>query len=234
MNTTAQHDLVERAVKRFEFETEARKRHVGVQRPRRIITISRSFGAGGRQVAERLGRVLGCTVWDKEILNVMADHSRGNYQAQMLESLDEKTQYEIESLLYSISGSASSKTYMYLLPRAIHIIAQNDAIIVGRGAHLLIPDAFKVFVNASYETRVKKLVSVDGLTEEVARKQIEVHQKERESFLRALSQIVGKEDSNKHPRMEFDLEINMNHFTFQEAAELVMIAASRRFGLRAA
>ena len=37
------------------------------------------------------------------------------------------------------------QTYLYLLQRAIYIISRNDSIILGRGAHLLLKDALKVY-----------------------------------------------------------------------------------------
>jgi len=42
---------------------------------KKIITISRMMGSGGRHIAEILGRRLSCTVWNKEVLDVLADQA---------------------------------------------------------------------------------------------------------------------------------------------------------------
>ena len=44
----------------------------------KIITISREFGSGGREVGKRLSELLGFDYYDSEILTVVANHSGMN------------------------------------------------------------------------------------------------------------------------------------------------------------
>ena len=42
----------------------------------RIITISREFGSGGRELAKRLAEKLGCDYYDKEIIKKIAERGK--------------------------------------------------------------------------------------------------------------------------------------------------------------
>ena len=39
----------------------------------RIITVSRQFGSGGREVGERLAEILGWDYYDKEIIEMLVE-----------------------------------------------------------------------------------------------------------------------------------------------------------------
>ena len=49
----------------------------------RIVTVSREFGSGGREVGKRLADVLGCSFYDREIIAEIARES--NMDAVYLE-----------------------------------------------------------------------------------------------------------------------------------------------------
>ncbi len=225
------HKLLDRAVNTFEAEAR-RKLHEAPDRPPRVITISRQLGCGGRKIAECLSRELNVPIWDKEILDVLADHSNLHYQARMFEALDETSLGIIDSMTYAMLGGVSKDVYLYLLPRAILTVAQNDAIILGRGAHLLLPDALKVRVEASLDRRVENMVRFEGETEATARRRIEASDRTREAFLKELSsRLAQRADAQNGKRVQYDLVISTDRFCVQEAAEIVMRAASLRFAL---
>ena len=41
----------------------------------RIVTISREFGSGGREIGKRMADILGCAYYDKEIITSVAEKS---------------------------------------------------------------------------------------------------------------------------------------------------------------
>lgn len=222
-------DLLERAAARF--EREARTRTEGrSRRPARVITISRSLGSGGRTVAEILSVSLGWPLWDREILDVMANRSSLHYQSRMFESLDETTQGGIESALYAMLGGVHKDVYFYLLPKAILTIAQNDAIILGRGAHLLLPNALKIGLSASFETRVRRIMTREGLTEKRAEARLKASDRERKAFLKELVDRLSYGSGGPKAGMEFDLAINTDTFSLQETAAIVLSIAALRLG----
>jgi len=188
--------------------------------PRKIITISRMMGSGGRNIAEILGRKLHCTVWNKQVLDVLADQAGAKYQARMFEALDEKTQGAIDALVADFFGSAEKHTYFYLLPKAIYAIAQNDAVILGRASYLLLPDSFKVSIVASFETRVKNMVFYENMDEGLARRRIKQVDRQREAFVKELAKKLRVKDYNN----VFDLVINTDRLDVREAASIIHYA----------
>lgn len=187
-------------------------------------------------MAEILARSLNWPIWDREILDVMASRSSLQYQARMFNSLDETTRSGIESALDSIMGGVHKDVYFYHLPRAILTIAQNDGIILGRGAHLLLPDALKVMLTASTETRVKRLVALEGLSEKDALRRIKASDQQRAAFLKELADRLSYGAAGRRVHAEYDLSIDTDTFTLEQTASLILYAAELKWGggLRAA
>jgi cytidylate kinase len=200
------------------------KREVSTQTPeapkstKKIITMSLQVGSGGKEIAEALESRLNITVWDKQILNVLAQQSGWNYQAQMFEALDEKSQNAIDVLMSDFFGRIDKYEYFQLLPKAIYVIAQHNAIILGRGAYLLLPDSFKVRIKASIETRIHNMVIHEGLDEKTAKNRLKKDDRQRESFLKELSNIVGFKESSGF----FDLEISTDRLNVEETTSIIL------------
>lgn len=204
-----------------QYETDIKQKKVTASRePKKIITISRQLGTGGRKIADALGQKLGCTVWGKEILDVLASQSGGDYQSRMFEALDENTQNAIDDLVSDFFGQVGKHTYLHLLPKAIFVIAQNNAIIVGRGSHLLLPDSFRVRIKSSFETRVKNMMTFEGMDRKTAEKKIKDTDKQRDAFMKELAKKIGIKDYHD----EFDLGINTERFNVEEAATIIVNA----------
>lgn len=234
MGTRVPVEVLERAFLRFAADARRNAEAAGSQgvpRKPRVITISRQLGSGGRRVAETLGRRLGWPVWDREILDVLSQQSARHYQSRMFEQLDERAQGEIEAFLSSLFGQPDKHLYFYGLPRAILIIAQHDAIIVGRGAHLLLPESLKVKITASLDTRIRNMIRFEGMDELTARERIAASDRERETFMRELAYRL-RLGHRIGERSEFDLTICTDTLDVEGAASLVLAAATRLFGLK--
>jgi cytidylate kinase len=231
MHISAPTDLVEKAVKNFQNEMR-RKKDRAPQSPRRVITISRQLGSGGMSIAALLKKWLGWPVWDKEILDVLAHQSHLGYQKKMFETIDEKVQDEIESMVAFMFGHRDKNAYLYLLPKAIFLIAQNDAIIVGRGAHLFLPESLKVRIKASFATRVENVARSEGITQKEAQGKIKAVDQEREAFIKEVCRRLGKPYAESKNHLHYDLEINTDILGIAGAAVLILIAAAHKFGLK--
>jgi cytidylate kinase len=225
------HRLIEKAVLRF--ETLRPHPAAASSAPPRVITISRQLGSGGRKIAEHLGNQLGWPVWDREILDVIASQSSLQIEARLFQALDEKGRSDVMEMIRPWQSKVSSYSYQYLLPKAILIIAQKDAIIIGRGAHVFLPRSLKVRVVAPVETRVANLIEYEGVTEPVARARIAASDKERHEFLRSLTHLPRSRVSQE-PETEYDLTINTGTLDVPFATELVLTAVKARFGLTVA
>jgi cytidylate kinase len=126
----------------------------------------------------------------------------------------------------------SSTEYKYHLAHVIGAIAhQGGAVIVGRGAHLLLPEALKVRVVASPDTRVRNLVHFEGLSETEARRRIKASDRERQAFLWDLAARLGHSRFAGEGGEEHDLILNTDRFALEEAASMILVAAERFFAL---
>jgi len=208
---------IDQAVGKYELAIKNRPRHA-VKASNKLITISRQLGAGGRDIAEILGQKLGCLVWGREILDVLASQSGGNYQARMFKSLDENTQGAIDELVCDFFGQVGRHAYHFLLPKAIFTIAQSDAVFLGRGANLMLPQAFHVRITASMENRIKTLMAREKLSREAARELIRESDHQRDAFIKEFAHTIQA----KHYRNEFDLIINTDRIAVEAAASIIL------------
>ena len=211
--------FINKAVAEYEAEVK-KKKTFSASGPKKIITISRQLGSGGRKIAEAVGEKLGCRVWGREILDVLASQSGGDYTARMFEALDEKTQNAVDSLVSDFFGQVAKHTYLHLLPKAIFVIAQSDAVIVGRGAQLLLPNSFRVRIKASFEARVNNMMQFENLDRKTAVERIKTSDKQREAFMKELAKKLGIKDYHD----EFDLGINGERFSIDDAATVIINA----------
>jgi cytidylate kinase len=224
-------DLVEKAVKSFQTAMQAKQQQAR-QQNRRVITISRQLGSGGKRITELLRQWLDWPVWDKEILDVLASQSHLGYQKKMFEAVDEKTQDEIESLVSLTLGHIDKNAYLYLLPKAIFLIARHDAIIIGRGAHLFLPESMKVRIKASLPVRVENVMRQEGISRKEAQEKIRAIDQEREAFTKELCRRLGKPYAESKNHLHYDLEINTDTIRMEDAALLILIAAMKKFDLK--
>ena len=130
----------------------------------RIITISRQFGSGGRELGKRLSDVLGWDYYDKEIINKLAEDNGldENYVRHALSNHEWHTvPLTYSNTFASATISPNSNTQLLLKQRrVIESIAEagNDCIIVGRDADVILSDyrPFRVFVCADMDSRVAR------------------------------------------------------------------------------
>lgn len=126
-----------------------------------IITISREFGSGGRELGKRIADILGYAYYDREIISAIAQHH----------DFDE---YYVENVLESgfpISMPISyGKTFSYtdatgqqalqLLTTQCNLLKEfaekENCVIVGRSANIILEEfnPLNIFVYADMESRV--------------------------------------------------------------------------------
>ena len=151
-----------------------------------MLTVSRQHGAGGGEVVKTLARDLGLEVFDKEIIQQIAEST--HLSERVVGALDDKKR---EMLTEWLSGMASHSylsavEYRYQLTRVVGAVAHHGgAIILGRGAHLILGqgEALRVLVVAPLESRIATIMKREGIGERDARRQIQVVEADRKAFL---------------------------------------------------
>lgn len=131
-----------------------------------IVTISREFGSGGRELGKRIADVLGYDYYDKEIISTIA--KRHNLDENYVEHA--LTSAHLHTLPLTFKHSFTSPMYIatpktdILLEqkRVIDEIAEKgrNCVIVGRNADVLLKgyEPFNIFVCAEMEERIKRCI----------------------------------------------------------------------------
>lgn len=140
-----------------------------------IITISREYGSGGRDIGREVAQKLGIDFYDSELVKEAAIES--GLQLEVVEELEECR----NATLFSTEDRLDSNTLqdkMYLAQsNAIKQFAQKGpCVIVGRAANHVLAgrdDCLHVFVYSHMDHRVRRVAERLGLTEEEARRKIE-------------------------------------------------------------
>ena len=174
--------LVEQQARRWQLVREERRD----EERKPVLTVSRQHGAGGGELVRALARELGLDVFDREIIQQIAEST--HLSERIVGALDDKAR---ELLTEWLSGMAShsylsSVEYRYQLARAVGALAHHGgAIIVGRGAHLILRqgEALRVLVVAPLEARVATVMKREGIPERAARHQIQATEADRKAFV---------------------------------------------------
>lgn len=211
-------DLVSRQVRQSEI---ARRRAEEAGRPcvRPVITISRRMGSGARIVAQKLAAELGWSLWDKELIDAIAEDAA--VSRRVVEAFDERTVSELEILTRGALGDHELGGFLYArhLARAVaSIAALGNAIILGRGANYLLPEALSVRIDASFEVRVANMMRYENLTREQAIAKLIQSDRERDAFLIRMFGRQRVKDTH------YDLTIHMDRFTTDTAVRMIRVA----------
>ena len=155
-----------------------------------IINIGRQFGGGGLGVASELGKKLGITVYDRELIAKAAQDS--GFSAEFFEQSDEKRRIFSLSSIFTSLISSPSENYMSdnglfeMQCSTIRKIAgQGSAIIVGRCSDYVLRDmdcVLNVFLTSPLPVRVKRICERHNLCAEKAETLIMQKDKAREEY----------------------------------------------------
>src|SRR5262245_58219201 len=106
------------------------------------VAVSREAGALGTSVAAEVGRRLGWPVYDRELLDKIAEELRR--PASRLEAVDERPASWLEECLSALldKQTVSPDTYFKYLNGAVRGLEKTGrCVIVGRGANFILPAA---------------------------------------------------------------------------------------------
>lgn len=155
-----------------------------------IITIGRQFGAGGKLVADALGRKLGIPVYDSELITKASQDS--GFSAELFVRKDEKRSFFTFTSIFANGFSTDQDNYMSenslfkLQSATISKLAETgSAIIVGRCSDYILrdrTDTLDVFLTAPAEVRARRVSDRAGIPYEDALEMLEKRDKGREEY----------------------------------------------------
>jgi shikimate kinase len=193
----------------------------GAERP--VVTLSRDYGSGGREIAQQLAKRLAVPVYDKELLDAVVERSGAD--PRLLAQLDEKTRGFWDTWIVSMlsgEGVLEENYRRHLIKVVLGILyTGNGGVIIGRGAHLILAqqDVFRVRITASPETCAERVAKKRAVSPEEARKLVELVNQNRSKFV----WDVFKQRLNEPTT--YDLTINTDRLAkFEEVAEIIIFA----------
>lgn len=195
-----------------------------------VITISRTYGSGGRVMGKRLAEKLGIKFYDRELIRMLSDET-GINEALFGES-DERLKQnyfgtdldwrENPTPLGPSEKKYTSEANLFKLQAQMikDVADREDCIIMGRCADDILAgreDVVKLFCYASHENCVKRAMEVCGLPEKDIEKRIAEIDKYRENYYK---HFTGRSlyDANN-----YDLCLNTGSRTVEELADFVSL-----------
>jgi len=218
--------LVEEQLKRW--HAQRAKRRESQAKPGPVITVSRETGTGGSEVARRLAQKLGMDLMGGQIIQKVAESVQ--MSTKVIESLDEREITKRDEWLSALFGSRHlwSDQYFHHLTKVIGTIGRHgSAVVVGRGAHHILPqeDTYRVRFIAPLDFRIEHMIAEHSLCREEAEKFILQTDADRRAFIRKYFHVDITEPG------QYDLILNLATLSIDGAVDTIKVALdSRRVG----
>lgn len=138
----------------------------------KVITISREFGSGGREIGFRLAEKLGIPFYDKEIISLAAEDS--NIAEEAFHAHDEmiERQERVDHAYVSVNPFStlyevpvSDQVFMVQSQMIRKLEQEGPCVIIGRCSDIIAEDGFHVFICASMKKRVERMLLLEKDTD---------------------------------------------------------------------
>lgn len=196
-------------------------RHLGP-----YIAVSRLHGAGGLELAQKIGATLGWPVLDQEVVDLMASHL--HLAPAMIELLGrDGASWVTDVLSYLLPTEVISRDrFTRELQRAVQLLAVHGHVIyLGRAAHLFLPRdrGLAIRVVAGEAERVARIRARDGSDVRTALRDMTKIDRVRARFV---SRTFGRDVADP---LLYDLVLNSSTLSLDVLSDLVVAACRRRW-----
>lgn len=162
-----------------------------------VITISREFGSGGRELGFRLAEKLGIPFYDKELISMAAENSDMAESAFLEhdEIIAEQTPYVSYMPFSPIYQIPMSDQIFVEQSKVIRMLGEKGpCVIVGRCADMILADSINLFICAKLKKRVERLMGLEtGVEPEKLEERIrEVDRKRKDYYQYFTGNTWGK------------------------------------------
>ena len=152
---------------------------------KRIITISREYGSGGRFIGEEVAKKLGIKYYDKDIIRKIAEQS--GFSPEYIQENSELSPKK-GLFAYAFSGrditGRSIEDMVYEAQRKVilGIAEKEDCVIIGRNADFILKDrmdVLNVFIHGDMPEKIQRICKLYHVTDTDAEKMINDTDKRR-------------------------------------------------------
>ena len=197
---------------------------------KKIITIGRELGSGGRTIGKMVANRLGIPYYDRELIDKAAENS--GLATQYVESSEQRI---TNSFLYNLAMGTSygygilQNANRQTLPLSEQIYEaqrevvtkfanQGRCVIVGRCADQILADreeVFRVFIYADMDKRIERGIQEYGMAKQTAWKEIEKSDKERSRHYNVFT------DKTWGDRHNYDLLLNSSKLDYENCVKVI-------------
>jgi CMP/dCMP kinase len=205
-----------------------------------LITVSRQYGSGGSEVAERVAATLGWRLYDNAVVDevarrlgmtteeVSAREERVPSFAERMASAMALGVPEVMPTVADLTTLDSEERIVAMTKRVLEDAVQaGPAVLVGRGAQSMLAaraDALHVFCYAPSAVLVNNVVAKLGVSPQEAQRIVADNNHQREQYVKRHWKRDWRDFANYH------LCVNTAWLGLNGAAELIVELARQRFG----
>ena len=141
---------------------------------KRIITISREFGSGGRFIGEEVAKKLGIAYYDKNIISQIAEKSglSSEYIQENAELSPKKGLFAYAFSGRDITGkSVEDMVYEVQRNLILELAEKEPCVIIGRNADYILKDrddVLNVFIHGDMPEKIKRITGLYNVKEKEA------------------------------------------------------------------
>ena len=177
-----------------------------------VINLGRQLGSGGKEIGEKLAQALNIAFFDKELIKLASDES--GLCKEFFERADERAQQTMLGGLFGgrfpfiTDGTLPYGSYLNndslfkIQSDVIRSLAENQScLFVGRCADYILrdhPRHVNIFISASHEARIERLMMLHNITAEQAEEMMEKADKKRASYYNYYSYKTGGAAATYH------------------------------------
>ncbi len=196
-----------------------------------VITINREVGSGGRTVGRKLAEKLGVKYCDKAVIEGLTQkfgltperiedikaqkkswwNDITNYYNTLVNSAD--MPMEAETKLDNASMFETEKRILQ------ELATQSSCVVAGRTGFMVFrewPNHLNIFIQASLEHRIQRVMRRQNVSEQEARDIIEKIDTSRETY------IQKYEDTSRYDTRNYQLVISMDDLSEDDAVDVIM------------
>lgn len=189
-----------------------------------VITISREYGSGGREIGKIIAEKLGIAYYDDELIGQAAKEK--GYSDEIVLNNDQKLTHSFlydlytQNYAYIYGEDGKYDAIFHAQEKTIReITAKESCVIIGRLANFILAEqknAFHVFICADMVSKIQRVMMRESLKEKEAEKKIKKAESERKNFCRHFMQ---KEWGLANA---YDLSLKADRYGIEKAAEIIM------------
>ena len=189
---------------------------------KRIITISREFGSGGRFIGEEVAKKLGIAYYDKNIINEIAEKSglSPEYIQESAELSPKKGLFAYAFAGRDVTGkSVEDMVYEAQRNVILELADKESCVIIGRNADYILKDrddVLNVFIHGDTPEKIQRITRLYNVEEQKAVKMMaDIDKRRMANYNFYTNQKWGKADN-------YTLCLNSSRLGYDRCEKIIM------------